>query len=141
MGNAGPSPGEPDLPVRRAWVDAIAGRGVHVGSVRVRQVESFDSLRPMDAGVPEAQFFSDGTVRAGRRAAKQRFHKGEGLFPEAPAALLDTAFQGELKKALVELAPLRWDAGSGQLLLARRLEVSVSFAGREPSGRRWPRRS
>jgi hypothetical protein len=134
--------GAPDLPVRRAWIDAVAGKRVRVGGVRVREVESFDSLRPGDAGVPEVVVGSDGTVRAGRRAAKERLRGGEGLFPAAAAELLDTGFQGDLKKAL------RWDAATGRLLLARRLEVSVSFAGREPEerslggarGRKQPRR-
>ena len=44
---------------------------------------------------------------------------------------MSVGFQGETKKALLELSPLRWDEASGQLLLARRLIVRVVFKGRE----------
>ncbi len=46
---------------------------------------------------------------------------------------MSVGFQGEVKKALVELAPLRWDASTEQLLLARRLVVRLSFREREPA--------
>jgi len=71
-------------------------------------------------------------VRAARRRARQAF-RGEGLSPPSAAKIVTVGFQGEMKKALVELAPLRWDGSRGQLLLARRLLVRVSFRGREPS--------
>ena len=46
--------------------------------------------------------------------------------------LVDTvAFQQDVKKALIELAPLRWDRTRGQLRLARRLRIHVTFAGEE----------
>ena len=62
--------------------------------------------------------------------------------------MLSVGFQGDVKKALVELAPLRWDGANGQLLLARRLVVRLSFRGRELAersedgvrGRRYRRR-
>ncbi|HEY7697147.1 MAG TPA: C25 family cysteine peptidase, partial [Vicinamibacteria bacterium] len=40
-----------------------------------------------------------------------------------------------MKKALVELAPLRWNGARGELLWARRLQVRLRFAGLEPSER------
>jgi hypothetical protein len=56
-------------------------------------------------------------------------------------------FQGEVKKALVEIAPLRWDGAAGHLVLAKRMVVRLSFREREPAeesfdglrGRRLPR--
>ena len=74
--------------------------------------------------------------------------KAHGLSPSSAARIVSVGFQGDVKKALMELAPLRWDESRGQLLLARRLVVRVSFRGREPSelstdgvrGRRYPRR-
>ena len=115
----------PALPVKRQWVEAIAGRKVELVSVMAR----------------------DGTVRAMNRRARTAF-RGEGLSPSSAARLLEVGFQGEVKKALVELAPLRWDAARGQLLLARRLVVRVSFRTPDPSeeatrgrrGRRYRRR-
>ena len=41
----------------------------------------------------------------------------------------------EVKKALLELCPLRWDEGQGRLLLARRLRVRVVFSGVEDAER------
>ena len=97
--------------------------------------------------MPELVTSRDGTVRALNRRARTAF-RGEGLNPSSAARLLEVGFQGEVKKALVELAPLRWDAARGQLLLARRLVVRVSFRTPDPSeeairgrrGRRYRRR-
>lgn len=69
--------------------------------------------------------------------------EARALHPAEAACVVSVGFQGDSKKALVELAPLRWDATTGQLLLARRLVVTLSFRGREPSehaGRRYTRR-
>jgi len=64
------------------------------------------------------------------------------------ARLLGVGFQGDVKKAHVELAPLRWDRSSGDLVLARRLLVRLVFTGEEEGerlrggsrGRRYRRR-
>ena len=66
-----------------------------------------------------------------RREAGIAF-RAAGLYPEEPARLGDTAFQGQVKKAEIELSPLRWDRTNGRLLLARKLRVRVAFAGQEP---------
>ena len=145
----------PGVPVKRTWVEAIAGRKVKLVSVTARRVETFSSLRPSDAETPEIVATRDGTVSAARRRGQRSVTRsaraafqGEGLYPSAPARVVSVGFQGDVKKALVELAPLRWDASRGQLLLARRLVVRLSFRGREPSelstdgvrGRRYARR-
>ena len=128
-------------------MEAIAGRKVELVSVTARGVEAFTGLHPSDAEVAEIVATPEGTIRAARRRARKAF-RGEGLSPTSAARIVSVGFQGEVKKALVELAPLRWDASRGQLLLARRLLVRVSFRGREPSelstdgvrGRRYARR-
>jgi hypothetical protein len=55
--------------------------------------------------------------------------------------VVETGFQGDVKKALLELAPLRWDGARGQLLWARRLQVRLSFAGRESAERHREQKS
>ncbi len=45
-------------------------------------------------------------------------------------------YQEETRKALLELAPLRWDRAGGRLLLARTLRVVLVFEGREETGHR-----
>ena len=55
--------------------------------------------------------------------------------PRLWARLRGTLFQGETKKARLELAPLRHDPASGRTVLARRLTVRVEFFGVEPSER------
>ena len=48
------------------------------------------------------------------------------------ARLVSVAFQGDVKKALVEMSPFRWDASRQQLRLAKKLTVTLSFAKRNP---------
>ena len=125
--------GAPTLPVKLAWLEAVVGRQVRIVSMAGQDVVAFTSLRPSVVG--EAALFADanGTVspRMRRRAAGIAF-RAAGLYPEEPARLVDTAFQGQVKKAQIELSPLRWDRTNGQLLLARKLRVRVAFAGQEP---------
>ncbi len=126
--------GLPSVPVKRAWVKAVAGRDVRIASVRPSDVVAFSSLRPSAAEAPEVIADQSGVVQAGRRRQRwlRTLFRGDGLYPEETAHVVSVAFQGEVKKALMELAPLRWDPGSGQLLLARRLVVRLTFAGRVP---------
>jgi len=127
-------PGSPALPVKRTWLEALAGRGVRMASARALELTGFTGLRPVNAGSPEMVASREGTVRVGARKVRAA-RSAAGVFPSSGARVVETAFQGEVKKALVELSPLRWDGGSGQLLLAQRLLVQVSFAGVETSER------
>jgi hypothetical protein len=123
-------PGLPAIPIKQAWVQALAGKNVRIVSVKATDVESF-SLRPSSAEILEPVMTPRGEVRLARRASNPaRAFRSQGLYPEDPARLASVAFQQELKKALVELAPLRWDSATGQLLLARRLVVRLRFEGR-----------
>jgi hypothetical protein len=126
------APGSPALPVRRVWLEAVAGRGVRIAGVRAFELQGFSGLRPADAGAAEIVVSAEGTVRPGTRKARAAWRRA-GLFPAEPARIVEAGFQGEVKKALVELSPLRWDGA--QLLLARRLLVRVSFQGAEPAER------
>ncbi len=141
-------PGLPGLPVRRAFVEAVVGRGVRLGAVVSHDVLSFPDLRPALSGSPEMVVGSDGVARARVKRAKLARPLEPGPFPVRAARLVGTAFQGEEKKALVELWPLRWDASANRLQLARRLLVRLEFAGKEEGessrgglsrGRRVPR--
>ena len=93
----------PGMPVKRTWVDAVAGRKVKLLSVRARAVEAFTSLRPSDAELSEIVVTPEGTARAVRRRARRAF-RGDGLSPSSAARIVSVGFQGEDKKALVELA-------------------------------------
>lgn len=130
--------GSPSIPTKQTWVEAVAGRKVKLVSIRPREVQAFTSLYPSNADVSDIVATPEGTVRAAqrrkslRRRGEQAF-RGGGLSPSSAARIVKVGFQGEAKKALVELAPLRWDASSGQLLLARRLVVRLSFREREPT--------
>jgi hypothetical protein len=129
-------PGRPTVPTRRLWVDAVVGRGVRLVSVEPSEVVSFSGLDVALAGRPVAVAASDGTYRASSipvsREEARRLAKGsaEGLFPASPAVVHQTAFQGDRKKAYVELAPLQVDPATGDVTLARRLVVRLAFAGR-----------
>jgi hypothetical protein len=123
------------LPVKRHWIDAVAGRNVDIVSVRADEVEIVPWV-PAEASVPEISASPDGTVRLRRgeaRAERRRSVRARttanepSLNPEAAARIVTVGFQGETKKLLVELAPLRWDAGNRELVLTKRLVVHLSF--------------
>src|SRR3990172_2041212 len=125
-------PGAPAVPVKRTWIEAVAGRQVRIASVKATDVEAF-SLRPSSAELLEPVMLPEGTVSLVSRAQEPgKAFRGKGLYPEEPARVLSVGFQGDIKKAFLELAPLRWDRSTGQLLLARRLLVTVEFQGRVP---------
>jgi hypothetical protein len=141
------APGAPAIPSRRVWLEAVAGMGVLLGRASAYEVRSYPDLRPAAAGQAELVVSREGTVRAGsaKRGEGVAFRRG-GLYPAEAARLVETGFQGEVKKAAVELSPLRWDGASRQVVLARRLVVRVMFAGSDrrersfggPRGRREP---
>jgi Peptidase family C25 len=125
-------PGAPALPSRGTWIDAVAGRKAVITSVQATDSLAFAGLRPAPAGAPALDVARDGTVRPGRvrRSPDSSFR---GLFPRTAARVLGTGFQQETKKVHLELAPLRWNASSGRLLLARRLLVRLDFTGVDPA--------
>jgi hypothetical protein len=122
-----PLKGSPSLPVLRPWVEAAAGREIAISSIRESAVESFEGLRPSGAEEGEIAASRSGTVRA-RRGRSRKFVDSEGWVPETSARLLQVGFQGETKKAQLELAPLRWNGAAGELQLSRRLTVHLAFS-------------
>ncbi len=123
-----PLGGSPSVPVLRPWVDALSGRGARITSVRESSVESFEGLRPSGGETTEIFANRRGTVRA--RRGRALAHVGTTrLVPVESARVLQVGFQGDAKKAQIELAPLRWNGARGELVLARRLTVHVSFRG------------
>ena len=121
-------PGYPTLPTRRTWTDAVVGLGARVASVTAEELLPFEDLLPATAGAPQAVSMRDGTYQKAFRPVKAAA-LSRGLYPRAQARVLQTAFQGEVKKAYLELAPLRLDVSRGRLVLARRMLVTVLFDG------------
>ena len=119
----------PDVPAYRTWQDVLAGRNVKLASVKVGGVAEFASLRPSSSALIVVAS-GDGTVQTGRRR-KRRRQPLHVYYPESWAQLMNVGFQGSSKKALVEMAPLRWDATAEKLVLAKRLVVSISFKGKD----------
>jgi hypothetical protein len=128
------SEGAPALPVKRTWLEVVAGRRVSIANVHVFEETSLPGLRPSNAGTPSVVASPEGTVRAGLRRARHSVRSTD-VVPASAARLVETGFQGDVKKGLVELAPLRWDGVSGRLLWARRLQVRLAFVGVESSER------
>ncbi len=126
----------PSIPVKRSWVEAVAGRRVALTSIRAESVESLSGLRLSGGDVVDvvADRVADreGTVglRRSSRSGAEGFRQ-TGFFPEREARLLGVGFQGDVKKAQVELSPLRWNESQGRLVWARRLVVRLSFQGRD----------
>jgi len=121
-------PGDPQVPVRRAFVEAVAGRQVRMTSVETLDEVRYPGLRPVSQGRRAIEVDENGSVRPSEETRRE----GRGfreVFPGQTATLLGTSFQGEHKKAEVLFAPLRWD-GSG-LVLSRRVVVRLEFTGRE----------
>ena len=136
------------LPVKRAWVDAIAGRNVRLVSVRALELETINGLRPASGATPHIEVSRRGSLRASRK--RRGGELAEAAQHSRPSAKLVTVgFQGETKKVLVELEPLVWQGRSGRLLLAKRLVVRLAFRGRDSTetstdgvrGRRYRRKS
>jgi CSLREA domain-containing protein len=121
-------PGEPKLPTRRAFVEAVAGRQVRLMSVQALEEVSFPGLRPETQGVPVLEVDESGSVMPSEEKRREG-RAFKGVYPREWSTLLGTSFQGERKRAEVLFAPLRWD-GSG-LVLSRRVVVRLEFAGRE----------
>ena len=129
-------PGRPTVPTRRLWQDALVGRGVELVDVAPSDFLSFSGLRVPVAGRPVAVATPEGTYEASSlpvSAAEARKLRAAdtatGLFPAAQALVHQTAFQGERKKAYVELSPLRVNETTQRVTLARRLVVRLAFAG------------
>ena len=123
-------PGAPSVPVKRALVEAIAGRRVRLSSVTASDHERFDGFRVARTGAPEVVVTAEGVVRAGR-AQGRNVLASSGFFPRTWAQMRGAIFQGETKKAQVELRPLRHDPRTRTTLLARRLLVRLDFEGIE----------
>ncbi len=145
-------PGRPTVPTRRLWQDALVGRGVELVSVAPSDYLSFSGLRVPVAGKPVAVATPEGTYEASSlpvSAAEARKLRAAdtatSLFPSAQALVHQTAFQGERKKAYVELSPLRVNETTQRVALARRLVVRLAFAGaggrRAGDGQRRPPRT
>ena len=123
--------GAPSVPVKHRWVNAIAGRKVALVSVQGR-MEAVADTWSVSSELQELVASASGTVVAKRRR-RRRAENARGLVPAQAARIVTVAFQGESKKALVELAPLRWQSETGALYLARRLVVRLSFAAVDDS--------
>ena len=75
-------PGEPQLPLKHAWVEAIAGKNVKIGKVTATQVEHFQSLRPTAARARAVAAEPDGSIKAiEKRTRRGVAFKQPGLFP------------------------------------------------------------
>jgi hypothetical protein len=120
------------FPTKGHWLEAIAGRKVEILSVRPTRIERL-GLRPSLSGAIEIAASRDGTQGLRRSSARARVAESSGIVPTNWARIAQVAFQGELKKALLDMAPLRWDGDQRQLVFARTLTVVVGFPGREPS--------
>jgi len=131
-----PSKEAPGLPVKLHWIDAVAGRKVDVVSVRAAEVQEL-GLVPSQSPGQELEASWDGTQRLRRSRGSTLSPASNGLVPEEAARIVEVAFQGEAKKALLELAPLRWDSSTGRLLFARSLQVTLRFQGRERTETTW----
>jgi Peptidase family C25 len=126
-------PGDPTLPTRHTWVEAVAGRKVQLTSVQASDLVSFPGLRPSPAATPAMDVSRNGIVRPVRSPRHESASFRRGVFPRRAARVLGTGFQEETKKAELELAPLRFNPLSGTLVLSRRLLVCLDFAGVDSS--------
>jgi len=137
--------GAPDVPVKRALVEALVGRRVRVASVVGSEEVRFDGLRVATAKAPAIVVTGQGMVKAG--LARTTRTSRPGLYPRPQARVLEVIFQGETKKARLQLAPLQHNPRTGTTVLTRRLLVRLEFAGVEKGeralggsrGRRSPR--
>src|SRR5262249_33505163 len=126
------TPGDPALPARHAWVETTAGKKVRITSLQALEPVAFRDLRPAAAALPTMDVSDNAGVRPARPPRRQSAAFRRGLFPSHLARVLGAGFQGETKKAEVELSPLRFNPRTDQLLLTRRLLVRLDFLELEP---------
>ena len=123
------------LPVKRAWLDAVSGRKVKVVSVKTETVERVGEWT-LAWEQAELSASGNGTVRLEKKARRTR-----RAMRKPRARLIEVAFQGDAKKALVELSPLTWSTRTGEVSVARHMTVRLSFSGRDPHDRYQGRKS
>jgi hypothetical protein len=124
-------PEAPALPVRRALVDAVVGRGVSLVFEEAEDLWGYAGLHPAAVGRAQMELGVDGTVRAGRVGVRAP-SLSRGYLPQHAARLVGTVFQGESKSAVVEVTPVRFDGYRQQLVLAKRVVVRLAFEGVAP---------
>ncbi len=118
------------LPLRRALVDAVVGKKVHLVSAEALDLRAFHGLRPSAVGQAEMYVSRDGTVRPARRSLAAPL-LSRGYLPQQVARLAGTVFQGERKSAVVEITPVRFYGARQELVLAGRVRVKLVFTGIE----------
>ena len=117
----------PALPQFRTWLPTKWG-SASIRSVLPVAVESFSSLRPSFTEAHEAIATRSGTVKLEGRRASRHFVATAGLYPENVARIAGEGFQGDVRKALLEIAPLRWSTRRRELLFARQLRVRLALS-------------
>ena len=158
LGSRSPASSCPSRPAPRAsrcgtpWWTRWPGGGPGSTSVRAEDGLTFPGLRVALEGAPEMRGLGRGrgAVPAWPAAAARESARG-GYYPRTYARLLGTVFQGETKKARLELSPLRYDAdhppgrarpappGAGGVRRARDgREVAGRIAGTTAPGRPRP---
>jgi hypothetical protein len=114
------------MPVKRALLDAVVGRKSELRSVRAEGVVAFSGLPAFARMELSLTASRDAVVRPNRRLHRDD-GSSRGLRPEHWAELADDVFQGDEKKALVQLYPVRYDGRTAELLLAQRLVLRLAF--------------
>jgi hypothetical protein len=118
--------GTPSIPVKRPWVDIGEGQVADIVSVQASAAELLPAWPLAGGELAELSASRRGTVRLSRRR-QPLVLSSSGEFPSEPARILDVGYQGERRRARIELAPLRWDRTTGRLLLTRRLVVQLAL--------------
>ena len=121
---------EHGLPLRRLWVDVVAGRLAEIVSVRATGVTRFSGLRVSAGQGFELIATDSGVARLYRRPSATAGAPVEAL---QWARIVSVGYQGQQKRALVELSPFQRDPETGELQFAERLVVTLSFQKRDPS--------
>lgn len=132
-----PEPGAAVIPSWRSWLEVGSPRQVRIVAVRTGMVQTFSSLQLAASDGLEVGASRNGTVRL-RSTRSRSAHKPN---EDAAARVLSVGYQGDSRKALIELSPLSWDGKRREISLARVLTVTLGFSGKEahrelPSHRR-----
>ena len=124
-------PGAPALPMKLAWLEAVAGRKVQLVSVvatrrgRIRRAAAGDHRRAGACARPRTASCAHacGVVpRIARSASSDSTRRRRPSCAASPS-------RGTSRRRSSSSSPLRWDRTSGRLVLARRLRVHVLFGG------------
>lgn len=134
-------PGEPSLPRVGFWVALPEGASATVSAVPMDE-QQWDRIRPLPVPVEEWIGGEKEAPASSRMSFNESpsIYRGGGTWPEAIAKVGSESRLRYQRIVSIVVSPARWDAASGKLSVARKIEVTVTFRTGGARGKAAPGR-